>query len=80
MAVLTNPDRAHVWAEAMRQGEALGLTKAELRAAVNAVDDWLDANAAAFNAAIPQPARAALTARQKALLLAAVVRRRFEVT
>jgi hypothetical protein len=61
--------------------EPLGaLTKAELRAAVNAADAWADANAASFNAALPQPARSALTARQKARLLAVVLRRRYEVS
>lgn len=81
MAVLSDADRAQVWARAMRHwsqaGEPLGaLTKAELRAAVNAVDAWADSNAAAFNSAIPQPARAQLTASQKAILLAYVCLRR----
>lgn len=80
MAVLSDADRIAVWAEAMRQGEALGLTKADLRAAVNAIDAWADTNAGAFNTAIPQPARTALTARQKALLLMMVIRRRWEVS
>jgi hypothetical protein len=80
MTVLPDGDRASVWAESMRQGEALALTKADLRAAVNAIDGWADANAGAFNTAIPQPARSALSAKQKALLLMMVIRRRFEVT
>jgi hypothetical protein len=50
--------------------------KADLRAAVNAMDAWMDGNAAAINQAIPQPARSAMTARQKSLLLTAVVRAR----
>lgn len=48
------------------------LTKADLIAAVGGVDDYLEANAAAMNSAIPQPARGALTTSQKARLLAAV--------
>ena len=51
--------------------------KAALRAAIDAVDDWLDANATAFNQAIPQPARSALTAAQKLELLYIVARKRF---
>jgi hypothetical protein len=54
------------------------IVKADIQAAVNAVDDWVVANAAAFNAAIPAAARAALTAPQKARLLAIVVTRRFQ--
>jgi hypothetical protein len=54
-----------------------GLTKADIVAAAGGLDDWLVANTAAVNAAIPQPARGALTAAQKARLLEAVVRRRF---
>ena len=67
-------------AGASARREPLPLTKADLRAAIDAVDAWAEANAATFNLAIPQPARAALTPRQKAELLATVVRRRWEVT
>lgn len=57
--------------------EACAVTKADLLAAVNAVDDWIDANAVAFNQAIPQPARGALTATQKAELLYRVAMKRY---
>jgi hypothetical protein len=81
MAVLSENDRALLWAEFMRDRsgarDPLSLTKADLRAAVNAVDDWLNTNAAAMNTAIPQPARGALTTPQKALLLQFVVARRY---
>lgn len=83
MAVLSDPDRATLWARYMSDASSartpIPLSKPDLRAAVDAVDDWVDANAGAFNAAIPQPARSALTAQQKANLLLYVVRRRFEV-
>jgi hypothetical protein len=81
MAVLSNADRINIWAEAMRRPDNSGtVTKADLRAAVDAIDSWVDSNSAAFNTAIPQPARGALTAKQKAALLMLVVGRRFEVT
>lgn len=80
MAALSNADRALCWAEAMRPG-GLGatgaLSKAELRAAVDAIDQWVDDNASSFNSAIPQPARGTLTAKQKAQILMLVVQRRF---
>lgn len=74
MAVLSDADRQTVWSQFMQQGsgEALAVMKADGRAAVDAIDGWCEANAAAFNTAIPQPARGALTSRQKALLLAGV--------
>ena len=84
MAVLPDNDRASLWAEFMREmsngREPCSITKAALRVAVNAVDQWADDNQASFNAAIPQPARGALTAKQKARLLMFVIRRRFEVS
>jgi hypothetical protein len=84
MAVLPDSDRVALWAEFMQNQSAeratMPLLKAELRAAVNAADAWADANAAAYNAALPLPARGALTARQKAMLLMFVIRRRWEVT
>ena len=80
MAVLSNADRADVHAQWMREPTGtLTLTKAQIRAAVDAIDSWCEANAAAFNAAIPQPARGQLTAKQKASLLACIVKRRYEV-
>jgi hypothetical protein len=84
MAVLPDNDRVALWAEFMRnqsaEQQAMPLLKAELRAAVNAADAWADANAAAYNAALPLPARTTLTTKQKALLLMYVIRRRWEVT
>lgn len=81
MAVLPDADRAGVWAEFMqrlsREAQGIAITKADLRAAVNALDDFLNTNAAAINTAIPQPARGSLTVAQKALLLMYVVARRY---
>jgi hypothetical protein len=60
--------------------EAFGtLSKADVQAAVAAVDDWIVANAAAFNTALPTAARNALTAAQKARLFSYVVARRYVV-
>lgn len=78
MAVLNDTDRAEIWADWMRENHlAVTITKAELRAAFDALDSWLDTNAATINAAIPQPARGALTAKQKARLLQSVIQRRY---
>lgn len=84
MAALSNSDRRAVWALAMQDvsqdRETLaGLTKADFRAAIDAIDGWIDANAASFNTAIPQPARAALSAHQKAELFMLVIDRRWKV-
>lgn len=81
MAVLSDPDRIELWAEFMRElsreREPIAVTKPELRAAVNALDDFFNTNAAAINTAIPQPARGALTAAQKARLALFVIRQRW---
>ena len=81
MAVLADGDRVECWADWMREvsagQEACGITKVDLRAAVNATDDWINTNAAAYNLAFPLAARANLTAAQKARLLALVIRKRF---
>jgi hypothetical protein len=84
MAALSNTDRAalHHWlmrdASALRQVFA-GLSKADIRAAVDAADSWADTNAASYNLALPLAARTNLTAKQKAMLLEYVIRRRYEV-
>ncbi|HXV42414.1 MAG TPA: hypothetical protein VEC96_05090 [Anaerolineae bacterium] len=81
MAILSDAERKELWAEFMQlNNESIGITKTDLRAALNAIDSWVDNNTASFNTAIPQPARSALSARQKAWLLMLVVERRFEVS
>lgn len=47
MAVLGDSERFEVWAQIMRELPMPGVTKPELRAAVNALDTWLNDNAAA---------------------------------
>ena len=56
--------------------EISGVVKDDVKQAVADIDDWVDANAAAFNTAISQPARGALTTEQKAALLMYVVIKR----
>ncbi|WP_204064194.1 hypothetical protein [Planobispora siamensis] len=65
------------WVRELPAGEQLGaVSKADILAAVVALDDWLDANVSTINAAIPQPARAQLTAAQKYALLGYILMRR----
>lgn len=80
MAVLSDPSRAEVWAGFMRdQLCPAPVEKADMRAAVNATDAWIDGNAAAFNAALPEPFRSEASAQQKLALFLYVAKRRFEV-
>lgn len=84
MATLTDAQRLEcraVWNDlnASERLSIAGLTKSDIAAAVAGIDAYFDTNAAAINAAIPQPARSALTVRQKALLVVAVIRKRYGV-
>jgi hypothetical protein len=80
MAQLSDDQRRDIWAEWMRvNNEPVSVTKADLRAAFNALDDFLETNKTAINNAIPQPARGELSARQKAWILARVIEQRFKV-
>ena len=83
MAVLSEGDRQNLWAKYMEDAsgrrDGIGLTKAQLRAAIDAADDWVDSNRASFNGALPAAAQSNLTAAQKAEILMYVVRRRWEV-
>lgn len=77
MAIMSNEERRRCWAQFMRTNtEPLSITKAELRAAVDATDQWIEDNSAAYNAALPQPARGAMSATQKTLLFVYVAMRR----
>lgn len=76
MAVMDEGTRAACWADFMREG-GVAISKSELRAAVDALDDWFDANAATLNLVLPVEARTGLTTTQKARLLRAVIARRY---
>lgn len=82
MAILSDPDRADEVANLQRDADCPGgITKADLRAAFNAIDNWWESTGAALaNAALPLPARTTLSARQKAKLMTAMLRRRYEVS
>lgn len=70
--------RARTLAQWMRENTlpVSGLTKPDLTAALAAIDDWIDANQASFNTALPQPFRGTATADLKALLFCYVLLRR----
>lgn len=78
---LTTPQTRQVMrdfaAVAFDQAAPAGVTKADVMAAAQGLDAYLDANAGAINAAIPQPARGALSTAQKARLMALVTLARF---
>ena len=83
-APLTDSKRVKIWAETMSETsavhEGLGtLTKAELRAAVNAIDAWIGANQASFNLAIPEPAKTQLSQKQKLKIFLKILNARWEV-
>ena len=81
MAQLDSTDRARIWRGLMRYWsnlrEVCGVSKADLLAAVVAIDVWLDDNAGAINAAFPVVTRTGLTASQKSLLFCCVMLMRF---
>lgn len=54
----------------------LGGTKADVRAVVDAFDDYLETNAAAINQSIPVGPRGAFTTPQKAIIMAYVALKR----
>jgi len=57
--------------------EPLKLTKTQLKAAVDNVDKWLSDVALSYNLVLPPEARTNLTAKQKVMLLRAVIDARF---
>jgi hypothetical protein len=80
MAVLSEADRVIVLARFMGSlNELLGpisITKVDLRAGIDATDAWIDANASAFNTALPTAARTNLTLSQKVYMFCCVALRR----
>lgn len=80
MAALDEASRIEVWARFMRRNaEELGLTKQDLKDAVDAIDTWIDDNSTNFNNALPLPARTSLSQTQKVLAFVYVLDKRYEV-
>jgi len=83
MPPLTTADRETVSANfqenlSIKREGVSTLTKADILAAVNGLDDWITANQAAVNQAIPLPARNALTASQKNDLFTRISGKRYQ--
>ncbi len=77
MAALSDTERAYLWRRFMEAGNCPGdISKTDLRAAVDALDDWVEVNASSLNSALPQPFRGSATLEQKAIMLAYVALRR----
>lgn len=82
---LTDEQRQRVRAEFTRAlsalppgaKEVIGISKHEVRAATDAIDNWIDANAASFNQALPEPAQSGMTTKHKARLFALITHMRF---
>ena len=83
MTDLTLEQRQQIWRGLMRylsrNQTVIPVTKPELQAAINALDTWVDANAAAINTALPEPFKSAADNDLKALLLVVVVAARHNV-
>lgn len=79
MAVLSDQDRATIHGAFMRDETTPfgALLKADILAAVNALDSFFDTNATAINSAIPLPARTVLTTAQKSRLVRYVIEKRY---
>lgn len=77
MTLLDSTSRARVVAQWMRKNlEASSFSKAELAAAVDSTDQWIEDNTASFVAAIPSGFRTKSSATQKTLLFVYVLMRR----
>lgn len=81
MALLDNLDRIAVWREFMErmapEQRAGPMTKTDFKAAVDAMDAYVAANAAAINNAFPTAARVALTNVEKIGVFAYVALKRY---
>lgn len=81
MATLSEGARQEIWRKLMKQWSKdrtpTSLLAVEVKAAVDAVDQWIDDNAVSYNNALPAAARAAMSAGEKARLLSMVALARF---
>lgn len=80
MAILSDAVRADLTAEIQRTVNCPGgISKAQLRAVFNALDDWWETlGATAANTAIPQPQRGSMTVAQKYAVMMLVLMKKVE--
>lgn len=83
MAALSEADRLRIWRGIMRYWseiwEATDISGPDLKAAVNATDQWIDDNQTSFNQALPSAAQTGLTQAQKVLLFCGVALARVSI-
>lgn len=76
MALLDETNRQRIWRGVMRYWsrllEGTDFSKSELRAAVDATDQWIEDNQTSFNNSLPAAFRTSATQAQKTLLFCAV--------
>ncbi len=80
MAALPDADRIEITAKLQRLPQwlaiACGITKTDLKAAIDATDDWIDSYQTSFNNALPTAAKNNLNLTQKTLLFCYVAMKR----
>lgn len=75
--VLSETDRLATWSQWMRDNlEETAFGKSDLRAALDATDDWIEANKGSYNGALPPAFRNNASLGQKTLLFCYVAMRR----
>ena len=83
MAELPAEDRLKIWRGIQRHWsqdrEPIGISKPELRAAIDATDTWINDNQASFNNALPAAAKDNLTQAQKTLVFCTVALARVSI-
>lgn len=77
MTVLANAQRQKITNGVMRywsrfREPTTGITKHDLKEAIDATDSWINSNAASFDNALPAAIKTNLTAEQKTLLFCSV--------
>jgi hypothetical protein len=79
MPVLSDDIRENIWSDFMQTvpGTIGACTKADLRDAVNALDDWITNSAPTLDQGIPEPARSALDPHQKTKMFLLIVEKRY---
>lgn len=73
---LTTEERMAAIRRFLRRRRPPDVAKADVIAAAQAMDEWLDANAASFNSALADPFKGVATTQQKYLLLLYILLKR----
>lgn len=78
-APLSDAKRSKIWADIMSEGGGFGtLNKYQLKAVIEAADNWIGSSTSSFNNSLPEPGKSQLDMKMKLKIFRMLIKIRWE--